>query len=129
MGYFADRLPVRGLLYLITREEEPFCANQFKISLDSSPSPAPISTYGGIEVLISTRDGLNESFLITSSLKESMVAGASMQKLIVAHPAIVPASVTLKYTAYNGWVYSGISRWSLERFVIIDSYGKRYEAM
>jgi len=50
-----------------------------------------------------------------------------LQKLVVAHPAVTdPVKVVLKYTAYKGWIYSGISRWSLDRLIITNSFGLSY---
>ena len=55
-----------------------------------------------------------------------MVAGSVLQRIVVAHPAITePIKVQLKYTAYNGWLYSGISRWSMDRLILTNAYGKR----
>ena len=60
------------------------------------------------------------------SAKDNMVAGSVLQRIIVAHPAITePVKVQLKYTAYNGWLYSGISRWSMDRLILTNAYGKR----
>lgn len=46
-----------------------FIANQFRVRVESSPSPAPISTYGGLEaVLIGEVAGggeINNTFLVT----------------------------------------------------------------
>lgn len=53
-------------------------ANQYKIRVESSPSPAPISTYGGLEVIVIGSNGLehgdngaelvNSTFLVTQSV-------------------------------------------------------------
>lgn len=40
-------------------------ANQYRLTLESSPSSAPISTYGGIEAVLIGHDFINETFLIT----------------------------------------------------------------
>lgn len=43
-----------------------------------------------------------------------------------AHPALSdPSKVVLKYTAYKGWIYSGISRWSLDRLILTNAFGVR----
>lgn len=31
MGYYSNKLSSRGQMYLITREEEPFCAHQYRV--------------------------------------------------------------------------------------------------
>lgn len=55
-----------------------------------------------------------------------MIAGSILQRIVVAHPALTnPIKINLKYTAYQGWLYSGISRWSMDRIVITDARGVR----
>jgi len=40
-------------------------ANQYRIRIESSPSPAPISTYGGLEAVMIGHDYINETFMVT----------------------------------------------------------------
>lgn len=65
MGYYADRSEGRGQLYLITRDEEPFCAHQYHIKIESSPSDLPIVSYGKIQVTLIGDSLLNETFTLT----------------------------------------------------------------
>lgn len=56
-----------------------------------------------------------------------MVAGSVLQRLVVAHPMLTtPVRVNLRYTAYQGWLYSGISRWSMDRIIVTNGNGKEY---
>lgn len=55
-----------------------------------------------------------------------MIAGSVLQRVVVAHPMLtIPVKINLKYTAYQGWLYSGISRWSMDRIVVTDARGVR----
>lgn len=65
MGYYADKSTGRGQLYLRTREEEPFCAHQYKIMLHNAISDLPIRTIGRIDIELESSGGLTESFTIT----------------------------------------------------------------
>jgi hypothetical protein len=59
--------------------------------------------------------------------KDNMISGSVLQKLVVAHPALTdPVKIVLKYTAYKGWIYSGISRWSLDRLILTNAFGISY---
>lgn len=50
MGYYSDKLPARGQLYLITRDEEPFCAHQYKVKVYNSRGERPTRSYGKLQV-------------------------------------------------------------------------------
>lgn len=65
MGYYADRSVGRGQLYLKTREEEPFCAHQYKLQILSSQNELPLRTLGRLEVELESDGGLTEVFTIT----------------------------------------------------------------
>lgn len=65
MGYYADKSTGRGQLYLKTREDDPFCAHQFKIEIESFPSELPLRTLGKIEVTLESDSGLTEKFIVT----------------------------------------------------------------
>lgn len=65
MGYYADKSTGRGQLYLRTREEEPFCAHQYKIKLQNSITDLPIRTIGRIDIELESEGGLSETFTIT----------------------------------------------------------------
>lgn len=83
MGYYADRSKGRGQLYLITRDEEPFCgkfitynweiftiylyilAHQYHVKIETSPSYIPIKSYGKIQITLIGESLLNETFMMT----------------------------------------------------------------
>ena len=54
-----------------------------------------------------------------------LTSGTQLEKLLVVHPIIAPAEVQVLYTAYDGWIYSGRYQWSLDKFVLTDSSGKK----
>jgi hypothetical protein len=64
MGYYADKSTGRGQLYLKTREEEPFCAHQYRIEIHSELNELPLRTNGRIEIILED-SGLTEAFTIT----------------------------------------------------------------
>lgn len=88
MGYYADRSTGRGQLYLLTREEEPFCgksrncsrlflravlnhvfliflAHQYHVEIHSALHDLPLRTLGRLEITFEGDGGLNETFTIT----------------------------------------------------------------
>lgn len=65
MGYYADRSYGRGQLYLVTREEEPFCAHQFQLKIYNSFNDLPLRTIGRLEATLESEGGLNETFKIS----------------------------------------------------------------
>lgn len=65
MGYYADRSTGRGQLYLLTREEEPFCAHQFQLQIFNSFNDLPLRTIGRLEAILEGDGGLNETFEIS----------------------------------------------------------------
>lgn len=65
MGYYADKSKGRGQLFLMTREEEPFCAHQYNVKINSSPSFKPIVNYGKIKITLVGDSDLNETFTLT----------------------------------------------------------------
>lgn len=65
MGYYADKSTGKGQLYLKTREEEPFCAHQYKLQIHSSYNDLPLRTLGKVEVILESESGLTETFTVT----------------------------------------------------------------
>lgn len=88
LGYYSDKAPGRGSLYLLTRDEEPFCGkdgelmpglvnvlcnfrsglslgNQYKIRVMFTGTRIPIHTYGRIHILLIDENGLNETHTLT----------------------------------------------------------------
>ncbi|XP_076278838.1 uncharacterized protein LOC143208345 [Lasioglossum baleicum] len=124
MGYYSDESPARGQLYLVTREEEPFCAHQYQVKVYNSHSERPTRSYGKLQVTLVGNGSFNDSFAMTKKDEELMV-GSTLQKIIVPHPAISNLeAIEIKYTAYSGWISSGLVSWSIDKVAIIDSFGK-----
>lgn len=67
MGYYSDKSHGRGQLYLRTREEDPFCAHQYRIRIQSSPARdlPQYRTIGRIDIELESVGGLAESFQIS----------------------------------------------------------------
>ncbi|GJQ83861.1 hypothetical protein Trydic_g6739 [Trypoxylus dichotomus] len=125
MGYYADRAKGRGQLYLITRDEEPFCAHQYVIKIESSPTEVPIVSYGRIQVTLIGDSLLNETFTLTKKEDEEMRLGDSISRIVVPHPILLPPSnIQVLYTSYNGWLTSGLVQWKIDKIILSDSYGK-----
>lgn len=121
MGYYADKSEARGKLYLITREGEPFCANQKKVSVSGTRGTEG-PTYGRVEITLVAGPNINETFPLTSG--DSDEINRNINRILVAHPAIVQVNqIQLLYVAYNGWLYSGAQIWSVDRVILTDSYG------
>lgn len=69
--------------------------------------------------------GINETFVLTKKDDEELGVGATLSKIVVPHPALqVPTAVEIIYTAYSGWITSGLKKWSIDRIKIGDSFGK-----
>ncbi|XP_019760176.2 uncharacterized protein LOC109537746 isoform X2 [Dendroctonus ponderosae] len=125
MGYYADRSKGRGQLFLITREEEPFCAHQYLVRIETSPSPTPVKSYGKIQVTLIGDSFLNETFMLTKKEDEEMKLGESLSKIVVLHPILSqPTKIELLYTAYSGWLSSGLTQWKIDKVTLMDSFGK-----
>nr|CAI5836298.1 unnamed protein product [Callosobruchus analis] len=125
MGYYADRSKGRGQLYLITRDEEPFCAHQYLVKLESLPNPLPVKSYGKIQITVVGESLLNETFMMTRKEDEEMTLGQSISRIIVPHPILAqPTRIEILYTAYSGWLSSGLAQWRLDKVTLMDSFGK-----
>lgn len=127
MGYYADKSTGRGQLYLRTREEEPYCAHQYKLKIESTSNELPLRTLGRIEVELESEGGLTEVFAITDRDDEELFAGDLISKIIVPHPALnFPKIVTITYYVFKGWLSRGISTWGINKIVLSDSFGESY---
>ncbi|CAH0555695.1 unnamed protein product [Brassicogethes aeneus] len=125
MGYYADRSKGRGQLYLATRDEEPFCAHQYHVKIETSPSPLPIKSYGKIQITLIGDSMLNETFMMTRKDDEEMKLGESISRILVPHPILSqPTRVQILYTAYRGWLSSGLTQWTMDKVTLMDSFGK-----
>ncbi|XP_015182837.1 PREDICTED: uncharacterized protein LOC107069771 [Polistes dominula] len=124
MGYYSDKLPARGQLYLITRDEEPFCAHQYKVKVYNSRGERPTRSYGKLQITLIGEGSFNESFAMTRK-DEELLVGVTLQKIVVPHPAVNNIqSIEIKYTAYSGWLSSGLVTWSIDKVALVDSFGK-----
>lgn len=125
MGYYADKAKGRGTQFLVTREEEPFCAHQYLVRLDSTPSVLPVTSYGKIQLTLISNSHLNETFTLTVKDDEELKVGSSLSKIIVPHPVLQEFStVQVLYTAYSGWISSGLASWSIDKITLTDTFGK-----
>lgn len=123
MGYYADRSLGRGQLYLLTREEEPFCAHQYHVSLWADSNEGEKANYGRVTLTLQGDSGLNESF----PMKKRDIKGndARFTRMVVPHPALgVPLRATVHYATYSGWLSAGAKAIRLDKLLITDSFGK-----
>lgn len=88
MGYYSDESTARGQLYLVTRDEEPFCAHQYQIKVYNSRGERPARSYGKLQVSLIGEGALNETFTMTRKDDEELLVGAILQKIVVPHPAV-----------------------------------------
>ncbi|KAK2725181.1 hypothetical protein QYM36_001582, partial [Artemia franciscana] len=65
MGYYANQSPGSGVMYLATRDEEPFCANQFRVIVYSSYNYPEAISRGKIEVAFLRDEEYSEVFYMT----------------------------------------------------------------
>ncbi|KAI5636393.1 lipase domain-containing protein [Phthorimaea operculella] len=124
MGYYADRSLGRGQLYLLTREEEPFCAHQYHVSVLGGNNPGEKPNYGRVTLTLHGDSGLNESFPMT---KREDITNTSVRftRVLVPHPALgVPLRATVHYAAYSGWLSAGLKAVRVDKILIADSFGK-----
>ncbi|CAH2075142.1 unnamed protein product, partial [Iphiclides podalirius] len=123
MGYYADRSLGRGQLYLLTREEEPFCAHQYHVSVWGGSEAGEKTNYGRVTLTLHGDSGLNESFPMNK--REIKSGGARFTRVIVPHPALgVPLSASLHYAGYSGWLTAGARAVRVRKLLIADSFGK-----
>ncbi|XP_002057006.3 uncharacterized protein [Drosophila virilis] len=127
MGYYADRSTGRGQLYLLTREEEPFCAHQFQLQIFNSFNDLPLRTIGRLEAILEGDGGLNETFEISEKDDAEFFAGDIVSKIIVPHPALgFPTTLSLHYKSYSGWLSKGLPHWDIDKVVLTDSFGRSH---
>ncbi|XP_068081171.1 uncharacterized protein [Anabrus simplex] len=125
MGYYADRSAGRGTLYLVTRDEEPFCAHQYHVTLEHLLTDTPASSYGKIQITLIGSSDLNETFSLTQKDDEMLKAEQPLARIVVPHPVLLdPVKIQLLYTAYSGWWSSGSPTWAVRRVTLVDSFGK-----
>ncbi|XP_015377779.1 PREDICTED: uncharacterized protein LOC107172023, partial [Diuraphis noxia] len=99
-------------------------AHQYIVKIHNSPSALPVVSYGKIQVVLFGPLDINETFTITNKDDAALSVGETMKKIIVPHPALQGFSkVQITYTAYKGWLSNGLSKWSIDKFILTDSYG------
>ncbi|KAM3962930.1 uncharacterized protein ACR2FA_003031 [Aphomia sociella] len=124
MGYYADRSLGRGQLYLLTREEEPFCAHQYYVSLWAGSETGEKVNYGRVTLTLHGDTGLNESFPMTKR-EDTSGGSARFTRVLVPHPALgVPLRASVHYAAYSGWLSAGAKTILLDKLLIADSFAK-----
>ncbi|CAG4937089.1 unnamed protein product [Colias eurytheme] len=125
MGYYADRSLGRGQLYLLTREEEPFCAHQYHVEVWGGIEANEKPNFGRVTLTLHGDSGLNESFPMTKREEKSGSRASRWTRVLVPHPALgVPLRATLHYAPYGGWLSAGAKRVHLDKLLITDSFGK-----
>uniref|UniRef100_A0A182RM63 Lipase domain-containing protein n=1 Tax=Anopheles funestus TaxID=62324 RepID=A0A182RM63_ANOFN len=138
MGYYATSRDVGGYgqLYLRTRDEEPYCANQFRLRLRNAPDELPLRTVGRFEVTLEggdTGNGIedgpggggggggaplltfNETFHLDEAREDrEFHAGQWLTTILVPHPALGhrPRALTITYRPYRGgwWQRSSVGK-------------------
>lgn len=56
---------------------------------------------------------------------EEMKLGQSISKIVVPHPILLePTKIQIMYTAYSGWLSSGLTQWKIDKVTLSDSFGK-----
>lgn len=54
-----------------------------------------------------------------------MRLGESISRMLVPHPILSqPTRVQILYTAYRGWLSSGLTQWKMDKVTLMDSFGK-----
>uniref|UniRef100_A0A182K958 Lipase domain-containing protein n=1 Tax=Anopheles christyi TaxID=43041 RepID=A0A182K958_9DIPT len=137
MGYYATSRDVGGYgqLYLRTRDEEPYCANQFRLRLRNAPDELPLRTVGRFELTLEggdTGNGIedgpgsggsggaplltfNETFHLDEAREDrEFHAGQWLTTILVPHPALGhrPRALTITYRPYRGgwWQRSSVGK-------------------
>ncbi|CAB0035582.1 unnamed protein product [Trichogramma brassicae] len=103
MGYYADESPARGQLYLMTRDEEPFCAHQYQVKVYNSKHERPVKSYGRLQVTLLSDSAINETFTMTKKDDEELLVSAILQKIVVPHPALM--NIDALEDATNSWSF------------------------
>jgi len=100
-------------------------AHQYHVALESSSSKLPVVSYGKIQVTFIGENNVNETFTLTKKDDEELGVGTTLSKIVVPHPALQGiVSIQIMYSAYSGWISSGLKKWSIDRIKITDSFGK-----
>ncbi|XP_058175494.1 uncharacterized protein LOC131290361 [Anopheles ziemanni] len=156
MGYYATSREVGGYgqLYLRTRDEEPYCANQFRLRLRNAPDELPLRTVGRFELTLEggdTGNGIgdgvasgderssaalitfNETFHLDEAREDrEFHAGQWLTTILVPHPALGhrPRALTITYRPYRGgwWQRSSVGKqlWRIGPILLTADDQKTY---
>lgn len=56
---------------------------------------------------------------------EEMTLGQSISRILVPHPILAQLTrIEILYTAYTGWLSSGLTQWKMDKVTLMDSFGK-----
>lgn len=70
-------------------------------------------------------NSINETFTLTKKDDEELGVGTTLSKIVVPHPVLQELNaIEITYTAYSGWISSGLKKWSIDKIKISDSFGK-----
>lgn len=93
--------------------------------MESSPSKLPVVSYGKIQITLVGENSINETFTLTKKDDEELGVGTTLSKIVVVHPALQELNaIEIIYTAYSGWISSGLKKWSIDKIKISDSFAK-----
>uniref|UniRef100_A0A4Q8K496 U94-Liphistoxin-Lsp1b_1 n=1 Tax=Liphistius sp. SGP-2016 TaxID=1905180 RepID=A0A4Q8K496_9ARAC len=119
MGYYANLASGRGIMYLATTGDVPFCG--VSVLLTMKVSEGQSHTYCGISATLVGADGVTEYINITDSNSQKVHPGEVLQKLAVVHPNVLPLhEVYVQYRKYRGWFYSGTDSINFDNLRVKD---------
>nr|CAD7417638.1 unnamed protein product [Timema poppensis] len=102
-----------------------FTAHQYHVRLEHSPRDEPLTSYGKIQLTLIGTNNINETFTLTQKDDEEIKSGGSLTRMLVPHPILQdPSSVEVTYTAYSGWISSGLPSWDVNKVTLTDSVGQ-----
>ncbi|XP_076321479.1 pancreatic lipase-related protein 2-like isoform X3 [Tachypleus tridentatus] len=68
MGYFADELLPRGKMFLLTRADEPYCGNQYRVIVNNTQEQG--KTWGRLEITLIDVQEYSETFISHKVMKK-----------------------------------------------------------
>ncbi|CAG2068301.1 unnamed protein product [Timema podura] len=128
-GPSISSLETRNLFVILTTPDvacSVFTAHQYHVRLEHSPRDEPLTSYGKIQLTLIGTNNINETFTLTQKDDEEIKSGGSLTRMLVPHPILQdPSSVEVTYTAYSGWISSGLPSWDVNKVTLTDSVGQR----
>lgn len=65
-------------------------------------------------------------YYIRRKKDEKLISGDVLSRIIVPHPALQNFyHIQLIYTAYNGWLSTGLKHWPISKVSLTDSYNQK----